>query len=50
MLTGSASSLVRISSAWSWSRTDRELRAALIDSTVFSAPRVQRMATPRGTR
>ena len=31
-------------------RRGREVRAVLIDSTVFSAPRVQRMATPRGTR
>ena len=48
--TGPDSSLALISAAWSWSRTEREERAALIDSTCFWPPRVQRIATPRGTR
>ena len=45
-----SSSLAFTSAAWSESRTDRALRAFLIDSMVFSPPRVQRMAKPRGMR
>ena len=48
--TASASSLALISTAWSASRTARAVRAALIDSACFSAPRVQTMAAPRGRR
>ena len=48
--TGAASSLPLIWSACSWSRTARLARAFLIDSTVFSPPRVHLIATPRGRR
>src|SRR4029078_1782581 len=48
--TGPASSLLLRASACSWSRTARVERAFLIDSTVFSPPRVHLIATPRGRR
>ena len=44
------SSRVLTSAAWSASRTARTWRDLRIDSIVFSPPRVQRIANPRGIR
>ena len=44
------SSLAFTSAAWSASRTARASRDFVIDSMVFSPPRVQRMPKPRGMR